>query len=354
MTKRRSLAVAAAALVVCGVLALASLASSSMLPQETSSPPPWGAIPSVPGELHVTAAGDYSANDAASAVLSGVGALKPDLHLALGDLSYGSKDGETAWCNFVTARVGMGFPFQLIAGNHESNGQNGHIDNFALCLPNLLAGAVGTYAKEYYVDVPAEKPIARFVLISPGIPFSNGPWDYSEGSERYNWTSAAIDGARAASIPWVVVGMHTPCISMGRYPCQAGSAITNLLVDKKVDLVLNGHEHLYQRTKQLATDSQCPEIRPNSYNPECVQDSDEQLTKGAGTVFSTVGTGGTPLRDVNRMDPEAGYFAAFSGRNSSPSHGLLKLRLTTSRLDAEFLATDGAFMDKFSIGAPAQ
>ena len=308
-----------------------------------------GPIPAVPGQLRVTAAGDYSASAEAGGVLSKVGAIRPDLHLALGDLSYGATGAEWSWCDFVTSRTGMGFPFQLVSGNHESNGENGNINDFAACLPNQLPGAVGSYAKEYYVDVPQENPMARFVFISPGIEFTDGAWDYAEGSTRYNWTATAIDGARAAPIPWVVVGMHAPCISVGRYDCVAGTAITNLLVSRKVDLILNGHEHVYQRSKQLGTASGCAGLEPNAYNPSCVRDADNALVKGAGSVLATIGTGGVPLRNVNAADAEAPYFAAYSGLNSSPSHGLLDLQFTSTSLNAAFVATNGSFTDSFSI-----
>jgi PKD repeat protein len=83
-----------------------------------------------------------------------------------------------------------------------------------------------------------------------------------------------------------------------------------------------------------------------------VRDGDNSLAKGAGTVFTTVGTGGVPLRDVNTADPEAPYFAAYSGLNLNPSHGLLDMRFTATTLNAGFVATDGTFTDAFSV-APA-
>ena len=55
----------------------------------------------------------------------------------------------------------------------------------------------------------------------------------------------------------MVAGTHMPCLTIGVYACPAGADVTNLLVSKKVDLVLNGHEHMYQRTKQLALGTGC-------------------------------------------------------------------------------------------------
>jgi PKD repeat protein len=289
------------------------------------------------------------------AVLTATAAQSPDLAIALGDLSYGGPGSEQAWCDFVTSRVGAGFPFELLAGNHESNGQDGNINDFAACLPNQLPGLVGTYGRQYYVDVPRTNPLVRFVMISPALPFPDSTWSYARGSARYNWTTATIDGARTANIPWVVVSMHKPCLSTGEYACDPGADIMNLLVSKKVDLVLTGHEHNYQRTKQLALTGACAAITPNTYSAACVTDADNDLRAGAGTVFATVGTGGQEKYPVDTADPEAGYFAALSGQNLFPAVGLLDVRATATDLTARFVPTaGGTFTDTFAVhrGAP--
>ncbi|GEA88977.1 metallophosphoesterase [Cellulomonas cellasea] len=302
------------------------------------------------GEVHFTAAGDYGAGPQSRAVLAAIGRLAPDLNLALGDLSYGAVGGEQAWCDLVTQHVGAGFPFQLLAGNHESNGTNGHINDFSSCLPNQLPGLVGTYGRQWYVDVPAQDPLVRYVMISPGLTFPEGLASYAAGSPRYAWTAAAIDGARAEQIPWVVVGSHTPCLSMGQYPCDMGPDLLNLLLGSDVDLVLHGHEHLYQRTKQLGHGTGCTRMTPGTADLDCVVDADASMVKGAGTVFATVGTGGVVQRDVNPSDPEAPYFAAASGL-ATATWGVLDVRVSATTLTAAFVRADGGtFTDAFTIG----
>lgn len=307
-----------------------------------------------PGAVRFTASGDISASENAAAVLSQVGSLSPDLHLALGDLSYGSTGAEASWCDFVTSRVGPGFPFELLAGNHESNGLNGNINDFSACLPNQLPGLVGTYGRQYYVDVPEVNPLVRFIMISPALNYPDGLWSYNAGSPRYAWTEQAIDGARSSGVPWVVVGMHKPCLSVGQYGCDPGADIMNLLASKRVDLVLSGHEHLYARSKQLALGASCPALTPDAYAAGCVRDGDNSLAKGQGTVFAIAGTGGTPLRDVNPSDPDAPYFAAWSGLNADPSFGNLEVTANATALTGTFRpAAGGAFTDTFTISADA-
>ena len=303
-----------------------------------------------PGVVHFTAVGDYASTAATRAVLDGIAAQDPDLNLALGDLSYGQTGAEQAWCDLVTSRVGAGFPFELLSGNHESNGQNGNINDFAACLPNQLPGLVGTYGRQWYVDVPREDPLVRFVMISPALAYPDGTWTYATGSPRYTWTAAAIDGARTAGVPWVVVGAHKPCLSLGQYSCEIGGDLLRMLLDKRVDLVLHGHDHTYQRTKQLATAAGCPTVTPGTYTAACVADADDDMEKGRGTVLATVGTGGVAPYDVNPADPEAGYFARYSGANVNPASGLLDVRATADRLEARFVPVAGAtFTDSFVI-----
>ena len=312
------------------------------------APPTTGA--GVTPSVHFTAVGDLAATTATTGVLDKIATQAPDLSLALGDLSYGTTGAEQAWCDLVTSRLGSGFPFELLAGNHESSGQNGNINDFSACLPNQLPGVVGTYGRQWYVDYPRQAPLVRFIMISPDLPFSDGTWSYAAGSPRYLWTSTAIDGARTAGVPWVVVGMHKPCLSLGSYGCDPGSDLMNMLIAKKVDLVLTGHEHGYQRTKQLGISGSCPALATNKFSASCVVDAGNSLYKDQGTVFATVGTGGQGLRDMNPADSEAGYFAAWSGLNANPTYGVLDVALTSDQLTAQFLGASGAgFTDSFVI-----
>jgi hypothetical protein len=341
--KCRTVGTVAALFVCLGLL----LAGCQPGPPEPSPSSP-SAIPET--SVHFTAQGDISVSTGARKVLDTIAGLNPQLNLALGDLSY--KAGiEQEFCDMVTAKLGADFPYEVVAGNHESDGHEGDIENFVKCLVNKLPGLQGAYGTQWYVDVPEKNPLVRFIMVSPGIDFKDGqPLDYSKDSERWRWTSDAIDGAQSTRIPWTVVGMHTPCLSVGKYGCQAGEDFTNMLMDKKVDLVLSGHDHDYQRTHQLGVGGSCPDLIPETFSAGCLADSDDSMVQGAGTVFVTVGTGGAGLYDVIDSDSEAGYFAAWSGRNRDPALGTLDVTATADRLSARFVPAEGyTFTDSFTI-----
>lgn len=296
-------------------------------------------------------AGDHgsTSNSRTIASLDALAREAVNVHLGVGDLSYMSPGTETQWCNFVKSKVGSSFPFEIVAGNHESDGLNGLIDNFAVCLPNQIAGMVGTYAKEYYVDYPTSSPLARLIMVSPDLDFTNGGfYEYKVGNTHYNWLSNAIDSARAAGIRWLIVGMHKNCITMGTKPCEIGTDVMNLLFSKKVDLILQGHDHNYQRSKQLTC------AQTNAFNASCVVDdgADNQYAKGAGSVLVIAGTFGQGQYTINTGDSEAGYFAKWMGSNINSTYGFVKFTVTPDQLTSQFVrSTGGTFSDAFTIAS---
>jgi 3',5'-cyclic AMP phosphodiesterase CpdA len=335
-----------------GALLLSGVAACVAVPG-SDGPPSSLSRAGTPSQVHFTAAGDYGSTPAAGSVLEALGDSGADVHFALGDLSYGRAGEESEWCRFVTDRVGAALPFELVAGNHESDDKNGNIADFAACLPNRLPGLVGSYPREYYVDVPAQSPLVRFIMVSPSLTFPDGTWSYVAGSTHLAWTAAAIETARAAGVPWVVVGMHKPCLSVGNYACDVGPDLLHMLISQRVDLVLSGHEHLYQRTQQVAEGPGCARVTIDTFTPACVADAGNDLVAGAGTVFATVGTGGITLRRPSATDTEAPYFATVAGVGDNPTHGYLDAVVTPTAMRVSFVrASGGTFSDSFALSRP--
>jgi hypothetical protein len=298
-------------------------------------------------------AGDFGANSVTTSVLDAVHASGVNAFFAIGDLSYSQVPSESAWCDFVKSSVGSSYPFELVAGNHEDDGPDGLVSNYAACLPDRL-GMQGNYPREYYVDYPAVNPLVRFVMISPKLTFppSTSAWSYNQGTPHYNWTAATIDGARSAGIPWVVVGMHMYCLSLVNFPCATGTDIMNLLVSKKVDLYLQAHDHAYARTKQLALNGSCTAIPTTSFNADCVGDGNASsaYTAGNGTVLATVGSGGRSINAEHPELPQGSFFQAYMGSNFNATYGFLKVDVSDTRLSAGFVrGSGGSFADSFTI-----
>jgi hypothetical protein len=298
-----------------------------------------------------TAAGDYGSGKDTTATLDLMARSGASFNLALGDLSY-SDAPESEWCDYVRSKVGDRFPFQLIAGNHEDDfGGDGHISKFATCLPDRMDSA-GDYPEEYYFDY---RGLARFIMISPDLTIDGEHYFYGDANKHYRWVAHTIDDARASGIPWVIVGMHKNCLSVGVYYCNIYQELMSLLVEKKVDLVLQAHDHTYQRTRQLATGSSCTIVKVDSFNDGCVADDGEDgvYTRGSGTVFVVTGAAGAELYKVNPDDPETGYFVEWMGKNSNPRKGFTRVTVSRGEISARFVGSTSTsdFTDKFVIRA---
>lgn len=302
-------------------------------------------------------AGDTGGNSRTSAVVAAARNNGVDAFFNLGDMSYNEVTPESAWCSLVKQSAGT-MPYELLTGNHEDqDGPDGIWSNYAACLPDQL-GVSGAYARQYYVDYPAGAPLVRLIMLSPKLTFSEGSgyWSYKQGTQGYTFAANAIDGARSAGIPFVVVGMHMYCLSLVNYPCYAEPQLMNMLVAKRVDLYLQAHDHAYARSKQLALDGTCTSLSVTAFNRDCVADADpaSAYVAGAGTVLATAGQGG---RSLNKQDPTkavAGYFQSYMGSNNNPTYGFLKVDVTPTTLTGTFVrGTGGTYTDSFTITRPA-
>ncbi len=77
------------------------------------------------------------------------------------------------------------------------------------------------------------------------------------------------------------------------------------------DLILDGHDHNFQRSHQL----RCVDV--DTTTSSCIVDTDSDFQAEAGAVIVVSGWAGRPGYDVSGSDPEAGYFATFGAPNQT-------------------------------------
>ena len=316
--------------------------------------------PPVGSSFSFGAVGDHGGSARTRAVLRAVGAHDPDFFMSLGDLSYDTLE-PGPWCQLVKNSLNAGagepvgdpygetYPFEIIQGNHDTE----TIDEFTApdCLPDRL-GAVpsppGSYGREYYFDYPANAPLARFITASPGLGYS-----YAVGSPHRQWLGETIDAARAAGIKWVIVAEHLNYVSAGTKGNETGPHFFNFLVSKNVDLLLQGHDHTYQRTHQLAHSAGCPSVPTRTVLASCIaNDGGSGLyPAGEGMVTLINGVGGVSNYRIKPADPEAGYFAKVKGGNHGRFFGFTEFTVDANSLSGSFVSAAGVrFRDTFTIG----
>ena len=296
--------------------------------------------------------------------------------LALGDLGYTTD--EAAWCSQMKRLMPE---LVIVPGIHDVGGSGGgNISRYVKNCPYPLSSAVipgpGTpgYGFEYYFDYPTEKPLARFIMISPGL--GGGlKYNYSEESAHTEWIEDVVDNARDQGIPWVIVGGHADCITVGKKDrCSMGQEIFDELVGAKVDLILAGHDHAYARSKQLKESDSCKSVNSTGpVQPSCIVEDGlhRAYAKGNGAVVITQGVGGDDLDNVvlDGSDPQVRDFVEAMGRNANtegalPGFGSVFYTVTANSISArtDFCLpgsvapdgqctadTDRVFTDRFSI-----
>ena len=323
---------------------------------ESSRKAPTLHIEYVPTRFTFAAAGDLGADRHTRTSLQVLDRSSAEFFLALGDMRYGELSSDAAWCDYVLDRLpnkGRRFPLELVTGNHEQTGSSdGNIAKLAECLPDRLdasRGGLSRYGAQYSIDYPKAKPLARFVMIAPNLRMGDTRYTYGPGSPHRSWLVRRIESARAAGIPWVIVGLHYPCLTVGAtHGCDSGEEVLNLLVAKKVDLVLTGHNHIYERSKQLRLNgSTCPALHEDATDPDYITDDgqDDSYAKGRGTVQVTAGSFGRSLQGVDETDPDMPYFASVD----EDTFGLMTYVVDRHRIRAKFLPSTGGFTDSFQI-----
>jgi 3',5'-cyclic AMP phosphodiesterase CpdA len=138
-------------------------------------------------------------------------------------------------------------------------------------------------------------------------------------SPQGRWLAAdlAASQARCTLAMW-----HQPRFSSGEHGNDADVApFWRLLYAAGADLVLNGHDHDYER-----------------FGP---QDPRGRADPARGIVEMVVGTGGAVLREFATDEPNAIV-------RSSLAHGVLVLTLHPAGWDFRFVSTDGSFSDQGS------
>jgi hypothetical protein len=301
------------------------------------------------------AAGDFSLGSSFQATAAAVQAHAPAFLVTLGDLSY-TGGGEKAWCQYWSD---LGFTnLLLLAGNHDTGESlGGNIDQYLKhCGNPFSTNVVGTYTRQYYLDYPVAAPLARIILVTPGIGGDTGglDTDYREGSAGFKFTSSAIDDARARGIKWIFVGMHKNYVSTmekkNEVSVDNGQTFFTMLLNKKVDVILQAHEHGYERTKQVTTSPSCPTLPFKTFQSTCVVDSDDTLVKGAGTVIQVIGTGGKDMRNLEPGKPVYKYFVERFAYKDVEAFGFGSFAVTPTRLTFTYVRSKGAnFADSFVI-----
>lgn len=223
------------------------------------------------GPVRFTAFGDQGTSDGkVGPVLDVIERFGPDLHLHVGDLSYASSSGglrvseqvgslyqPSLWETWLVGieRVAARVPWMPVLGNHEMEptasdwGYESYFARFTLP-DNGVAHEAGATTWSMRIGN------VGFVALDGNDASAEIPRNHDYlGGDQERWLEDTLRDLRADdNVDWIVAGFHhcAFCSSV-RHGSDAGvrDRWTPLFDAYAVDVVINGHNHMYERTHPI-------------------------------------------------------------------------------------------------------
>ena len=264
--------------------------------------------------FNFVAVGDWDCTSETEDTVENILDQDPELVLALGDFSY-SGDPD-CWFDLIEP---IADKTKIVMGNHED--EDDYMDYFGL-------------DNQYYSF--NEKNV-HFLALSTET-------DFDEDSEQYEFAKQDLEKySKDPFIDWIVVFYHQYIYgSAGSLPEETDFRETyHPLFDKyKVDLALQGHLHVYERTYPLT-------FNDDDEDEPIVQDNNPNIYKNPkGTIFLTVGTGGA-------HDMQLSSLKDFSAEGIAGEFGIANIEIENDQtpLSGEFIKNGKKqkILDEFKI-----
>ena len=287
------------------------------------------------GDFNFGAAGDWSCKEQANRTVDNMITKDPELVLALGDLAYAPPK---CWFKLIDPISNI---TEIAIGNHETireiQGKNSScITCVIVPAPERLQQYMNYFnlTRQYY---SFNYENVHFLAISTETEF--GP-----GSDQYRFVSQDLASAEAdPSINWIVVFYHRTAYTS---PSFIGSVplirdTYHPLFEKyHVDLVIQAHDHNYQRTYPIKYDSSVHS------NPIVTDFNNTNYKDPKGQVFLIVGTAGSP--EVHNFTGTSYYTAT-----QFNAYGFLNIDVTNKHNGTKFVGSfynnNGSVNDRFVI-----
>ena len=278
-------------------------------------------------DFNFDAVGDWGCNSNTKNTVTNIQGKKPERVLALGDYSYTST--ATCWLNTINPIKSI---TRINIGNHENDANEGN---------SQYMNAFGLGSKQYY----------SFDYVNAHVLTMASEISFSKGSAQYNFVENDLKTAVAnPNIKWIIVNYHrvmyTSPNTCSASTCEGSSSLRDAyhpLFDKyRVDLVLQGHVHNYQRTFPLKYDT----VSPSS--PTRTSTSTSSYTDPKGEIFATVGTGGINFHGLSGKS----YFVV---KQQAAKFGILDILMTNdgTKLTGKYYRNgESSPYDTFTITKP--
>lgn len=263
-------------------------------------------------------------------------------HLVAGDISYADGDAEI-WDLYFQKNEPLWAttPTMTVPGNHEREAGQGYA-NYDARLTMPEADEVGRWwtvqvGNVQLVGLNSDTACAESEAVQA---FPGASWDCAGGQDQARepnedqlaFVEETLQAAEEdPSVDWTVVQYHNPTYSTGPHGSNMDvqALWVPLFEEHGADLVLNGDDHLYQRTETLQEGEPADE----------------------GPVFIVNGAGGSDPYEFQDEDQEP---PAWEATRYADGYGTLVLETDGDRLEGRFVTLNGTVVDRFALEGGAE
>jgi hypothetical protein len=318
-----SLLIILAVMVILSSTIIEGIATENHSVYASPSPPPPPSTATL-SNFNFAAVGDTNCNSITENIVEDIQAKAPEIVLGLGDYIY-NDDSADCWLEIIEPIDNI---MKIAIGNHE----------IGAILTELMEhyGLTDQYYSFDYQNV-------HITVMSDYVPDEIG-------SEQHDFVQNDLAKAAAdPNIDWIVVSHHSQkYASTQNYDIpdenEWNTIYHPLFEQYNVDLVLQGHQHNYQRTYPIKYNIDTP------INPIITDRNRSTYTNPEGQIYLTVGTGGASLHSLN------GNKAPYIITAQDEVYGFLNVDITnnnndgTTTLVGTFYSNNGGEMtDQFTI-----
>jgi len=281
------------------------------------------APPTGEGMARFVALGDSGTGGAQQAAIAEILCqLEPDVFLHTGDLTY-IQDLDRALFSPYRSTLASSCLFPA-RGNHDIQLPWSQLFVVPAPEPAVPSPEVNEDTGTYY---SFDWGSAHFVVLDTTLPLV-------PDSEQLIWLEEDLQSSRDLGQDWVIAYFHHPPYNIGVHTDSSPfvrTPLTPFFDRHRVDLVLSGHDHNYQRTHPIRADI----VRDAWQDPDFVSP--------AGTIYVVTGGGGQIL-----YDPQA-RASRVHHRVFQQEFHVVELEIHPEVLTARAVGRDGETLDRFSL-----
>jgi hypothetical protein len=291
-----------------------------------------GNPPPVNADYKIAVAGDWGCESETDSVRNYIRDHGYDILVGTGDNAYASPD---CWITRFTNLKNAGrFPASAY-GNHEYSESGG-------ASPYKTFFAHNTYHSFKYQNI-------LFIIIDDNDFESSSAPSLSVGSTQHNFIKSTLEASQTDNtITWRIALIHHPWFGADSdHPNNEGGQVQEmhqLFITNKVSFVCVGHNHNWQRTKQVSYNS------GNPSSPTVVSGTSPYSRTAAGLIHVVTGTGG---HDSGSSLYPLGSQPGFQAFQNRTHNGIWEIVASNNAqtLTCSFVDISGDKFDTFVINA---